>query len=402
MGSGLADVIDDLPIQKLRAYLAGDERLIWTGQPVRNLNFRPRDVGWLAFGFSWLSFASFIEYLLLTSAVAGLAHVFGALLVITGLLLVAGRFTIDGFIRAKTYYGISSKRILILQEFPGTEVRTIQLAAVSDLRLVQRSDGTGTIEFDFLPLSFDIRGFGWHRIAEGQHEYWAFASISDVRTVFDLIVARLLWDGDRSRTATRTRVEPDQGLESETDAALKLRNELVRDERLLWAGRPPRGLMIRGSDLFLVPIGLLWTAFAVLFEVAFTIPELPLSVVIFGLIYGAPFIAIGLYLLIGRPFVDSFERAGTYYALTTHRALILRTFPVRELRSFDLHRVPSISLSRRPDGSGTIAFHSLPYAPRNRGYTWRGFLQPVDSAFELIPSAEAVSALIPDVQSKMR
>ena len=51
--------------------------------------------------------------------------------------------------------------------------------------------------------------------------------------------------------------------------------ELASGERLLWSGRPPRGLQLRGIDLYLVPFGLCWTAFAVF---ALRSPNAPIAV----------------------------------------------------------------------------------------------------------------------------
>lgn len=42
------------------------------------------------------------------------------------------------------------------------------------------------------------------------------------------------------------------------NAALLLSKELASGERLLWSGRPQQGVVVRRTDVFLIPFSLLW------------------------------------------------------------------------------------------------------------------------------------------------
>ena len=47
-----------------------------------------------------------------------------------------------------------------------------------------------------------------------------------------------------------------------TDAYAALTPYLHPGERLLWAGRPKQGLLLRGEDAWLIPFALIWSFFS--------------------------------------------------------------------------------------------------------------------------------------------
>lgn len=75
---------------------------------------------------------------------------------------------------------------------------------------------------------------------------------------------------------------------------------LLPGERVLWTGRPKQGIALHASDTFLIPFSLLWTGFALLWNVGvWTMPganEVDWSFRLFGLM----FLVIGLYFVFGR------------------------------------------------------------------------------------------------------
>jgi hypothetical protein len=88
------------------------------------------------------------------------------------------------------------------------------------------------------------------------------------------------------------------------DPAFALQNDLGPDERLLWSGRPPQGLLLRGSDLFLIPFSLMWGGFAFFWEFMVIRNSGSHGIPWFMVLWGIPFIGVGLYLIAGRFWAD--------------------------------------------------------------------------------------------------
>jgi Bacterial PH domain len=177
--------------------------------------------------------------------------------------------------------------------------------------------------------------------------------------------------------------------------ASTIEQELGSGERVLWKGRPRGGLRLRGSDLYLIPFSLIWGGFAIFWEAMalFGIPKNNTPGVLFP-IFGIPFVLFGLYFIFGRFFVDAKMRESAEYAVTNQRAIIVSGIFSRSVRSVNLQTTSEITLTERPDRSGTITFGSPP--PYGR-WGQRDLLFPGTSAqpaFEMIEDARTVYGII--------
>jgi hypothetical protein len=132
----------------------------------------------------------------------------------------------------------------------------------------------------------------------------------------------------------------------------QFRPDLFPGERLLWAGRPRGGIILRSSDILLIPFSLFWCGFAIFWESMALTSGAPLDFALFGV----PFILIGLYVTIGRFVHDAAIRARLFYGVTDQRVLILRAGLAGRRHSLDLANLPMLELEERPDGRGTIRF----------------------------------------------
>ncbi|MCX7364660.1 MAG: PH domain-containing protein [Alphaproteobacteria bacterium] len=134
----------------------------------------------------------------------------------------------------------------------------------------------------------------------------------------------------------------------------ELGRELVASETLLWSGQPRQGVMLRQADFLLIPFSLLWGGFAFLWEASVIASGAPAPAAVFGL----PFVAAAIYLIIGRFFIDAWQRAKTYYAVTTERVIIVSGIFSKIIKTLDLRTLGEMSLSERRDGTGSIVFGS--------------------------------------------
>jgi hypothetical protein len=157
---------------------------------------------------------------------------------------------------------------------------------------------------------------------------------------------------------------------------------LFTGERILWSGQPKQGLALSRSDLFAIPFSLMWGGFAIFWNygVWTDFPNTGAGDDWFFKLWGLPFLAIGLYMIVGRFFYDAWVRNRTYYAVTSERVLILRTSPTAKLTSRDIPSLPMFELTEHRDGTGTIIFDSedvgYSWYGRNRGFGW---LQPASA-----------------------
>jgi hypothetical protein len=143
---------------------------------------------------------------------------------------------------------------------------------------------------------------------------------------------------------------------------------LGQGERVLWAGRPPRNLLLlNAGDLFLVPFFLFWTGFSCLWE----------AIAIGGLLdsgtgspdicmplFGLPFVGIGLLMLAGRFIWEPQARRSTYYALTDRRVMIVTGKKSQKVVSVPLEKIENIGMTVHRNGTGTLTFTGAPGATR--------------------------------------
>ena len=136
------------------------------------------------------------------------------------------------------------------------------------------------------------------------------------------------------------------------DADSVIREELRPGERLLWSGQPPQGMRLHAADVFMIPFSLMWGGFAIFWEIGVIASDAPMFFAGFGL----PFVLIGLYLIIGRFWVDARQRARTYYGLTDSRVIIVSGAFSRSARSWNIPTLSDVALTKKKGGNGTITF----------------------------------------------
>jgi hypothetical protein len=149
-------------------------------------------------------------------------------------------------------------------------------------------------------------------------------------------------------------------------ATTDLNDQLLPGERIIWSGVPGQGLLLTGSDALMIPFSLVWAGFAIFWERTVLQQNGPF----FFKLFGVPFVLIGLYLVVGRFFVDAWIRRGMQYAVTNKRMLISRSPPFGKLTAVSLDSLPEATLTERGNGRGTIRFgQPAQFWTRSGGYS---------------------------------
>jgi hypothetical protein len=175
--------------------LGSDETLLWAAQPKQGIVFRSSDIFLIPFSLLWGGFAIFWEIMALSvffgaeeRPPAGFAIIFplwGIPFVIVGLYMMFGRFLVDSKRRAKTFYGLTNQRIIVVSGLMSRKVKSMNLRTLSDISLTEKSDGTGTITFGpSHPMSWWFGGASWPGAPQSNP---SFEMIEDAKGVYDNI-----------------------------------------------------------------------------------------------------------------------------------------------------------------------------------------------------------------------
>jgi hypothetical protein len=184
------------------------------------------------------------------------------------------------------------------------------------------------------------------------------------------------------------------------DQTQAVRAQLEAGEQLIWSGQPRQGLVLRSSDAFMIPFSLLWGGFAIFWEATVIWSGAP----IFFMLWGVPFVLVGLHLIFGRFFTDARQRANTFYGVTNDRIIITSGKHVKRVQSLSLSTLGDISLEERADGSGTITFGTPnPFRRWGNVAAWpgAGISRQAQPSFEMIPQAKKVYELIRSAQRRL-
>lgn len=142
------------------------ERLLWSGTPRQGTILRGTDVFMVPFSLLWGGFAIFWEVMALQipTGKAGVVSIvfplFGIPFVLLGLYMIFGRFIYDAKKRAKTFYGLTDQRAIIVSGLFNKSVKSLNLRTMTDVSLSENANGYGTIVFgqEIPMMSLFMRG----------------------------------------------------------------------------------------------------------------------------------------------------------------------------------------------------------------------------------------------------
>ena len=149
-------------------------------------------------------------------------------------------------------------------------------------------------------------------------------------------------------------------------------------EQLLWCGRPDPRLWFTAADLYLIPFSVMWCGFAIFWELGASRGGGP-----FFTLWGVPFIAIGLYMVVGRFFYKHYRKKQTVYGITTQRALVAAG--ARSLADAPWPN-QTVTVRRARDGThASVILENTGMIARGLGWPSRGRGFPGNTGLEYFP-----------------
>ena len=164
------------------------ERIVWSGQPAQGIIFGPRDLVLIPFSIVWGGFAIFWESLVLSKGnVPMFFALWGVPFVLVGLFLIFGRFLADAYVRSRTAYAITDRRVLIARAKPFAAFTSLSLDQLAQVQLVEGPCGRSTIYFGPRP-SFGRYGYGaWMPALDSTPQ---FLAVQNAQHVLGIISTR--------------------------------------------------------------------------------------------------------------------------------------------------------------------------------------------------------------------
>lgn len=174
----------------------------------------------------------------------------------------------------------------------------------------------------------------------------------------------------------------------------QIRSRLLDGEYVLWEGQP-RNKIFTSQDIFFVPFSLMWGGFAFFWEFS-VIKHGPLIFMIWGI----PFVLVGIYMIFGRFIYRSYVNKNTYYYVTDKRLIIIKALKKETISSVYYKTIPALTKKINSDGSGSLIFGdgNAPYGIyQNTGMDFlmnRNLYRKQASGFYNIEDIERVYRLI--------
>ena len=155
------------------------ERIVWTGQPRGGVRVQASDAAMIPFSLLWGGFAIFWNVQVWRDGAGVFFQLWGLPFLAVGLWMIAGRFFTDAWWRARTFYALTDRRVLIRSPF--RSVQSLDCANLPWLQLEQHRDGTGTLWFEPRTPTLGRRG----SISSATNRAMRFDHIPDATRVYE-------------------------------------------------------------------------------------------------------------------------------------------------------------------------------------------------------------------------
>lgn len=169
-----------------RPWLLPGERLLWAGRPKLGLALCWADLYLIPLSLAWgaVTVGTQIGFGAESGPLASALWI--AAMALIGLYIFPGRFLLDALLRARLFYAVTDRRILLLRRGRFGGLRSIEIEYLPMLELRERSGGRGTILFDPGP---DFAGWGaaGASLSPALGEGLRFYRIEQPRLVYEIV-----------------------------------------------------------------------------------------------------------------------------------------------------------------------------------------------------------------------
>ena len=181
---------------KLQPELSSGETIYWAGMPNPSVIFHSDDWAAIPFSLFWGGFAIFWEAGVLGywgnnphhNPISWFMALWGVPFVVIGQYIIWGRFLVDAWLKRRTYYAVTNRRVLILLEGWKRKSRFYFLESIPEL--TREGDAIGTLWLGTKAPVFGARGSatqGFSRFSAGG-PVPRLVDIDDAGSVYRLIL----------------------------------------------------------------------------------------------------------------------------------------------------------------------------------------------------------------------
>ncbi len=170
----------------INKYLMPDEYVVWNGRPGKGHLLASSDIYMIPFSIMWCGFAIVWETGLITGGAPFFFKLWGIPFVCVGLFMVFGRFILKAYIRKKTIYVITNKRIF---SFRKNHIKTLDYHMNPTRNVTLHQDGTGSIRFYSTPMFYTRwpASFTSMQSFRQNDQYFELDNIPDVDRVLQIL-----------------------------------------------------------------------------------------------------------------------------------------------------------------------------------------------------------------------
>jgi len=139
--------------KNIESLLAPGEHLLWFGKPRQGFYFGAGDIFRIFFSLVWSGFVGLGTMFLWTSVEEISIKLVIIALLLFGFYMIVASFFSDAAQRRKTFYAVTNRRAIIVSGLLRRKVNSFDLRTLTDMKLTEENDGSGTIIFDEIKVS---------------------------------------------------------------------------------------------------------------------------------------------------------------------------------------------------------------------------------------------------------